>query len=74
MNFTTWLDAEKGRTKAVAEHFGVSLGAVTQWRQGVPRDRMRDLHSFTDQRVSFEGMIPQTPDQDTELATPAKAA
>lgn len=71
MNFTTWLDAEKGRTKAVAEHFGVSLGAITQWREGVPRDRMRDLHAFIGGAVGFDGMIPQTHDQDTELATKA---
>lgn len=58
MKFSDWLDAEKGRTKAVAEHFGVSLSAVTQWRDGVPRERMRDLHSLTAAEVGYEDMLP----------------
>ncbi|MDN8612759.1 hypothetical protein [Variovorax ginsengisoli] len=61
MKLSDWLDAEKGRTKAVADHFGVSLGAVTQWREGVPRERMRDLHAFTDAAVSYEDMLPAQP-------------
>ena len=58
MKFSEWLDAKNGRTKAVAEHFDVSLGAVTQWRIAVPRGRMRELHAFIDGAVGYEEMIP----------------
>lgn len=60
MKFSEWLDAQKGRTKAVALHFSVSLGAVTQWRVAVPRHRMRELMEFTRGEVGFDGMLPAT--------------
>jgi hypothetical protein len=59
MKFHEWLDAEKGRTTAVAEFFGVTLSAVTQWREGVPRERMRGLLEFTGGRVGYEDMLPK---------------
>jgi DNA-binding transcriptional regulator YdaS (Cro superfamily) len=58
MKFSDWLDAEKGRAKAVADHFEVTPSAVTQWRSGVPRERMRDLHAFTAGQVAYEDMLP----------------
>ena len=63
MKLPDWLDAEKGRTKAVADHFGVSLSAVTQWREGVPRERMRGLFALTEGAVSYEDMLPAPPTQ-----------
>jgi hypothetical protein len=47
MRFTDWLDAEPGRNKEVAEHFGLTPSAITHWRRAVPRSRMRELHAFT---------------------------
>lgn len=48
MTFPDWLDAERGRLKSVADHFGVSPSAVSQWRtNGVPRNLMRDVRDLT---------------------------
>lgn len=58
MIFSAWLDAEKGRTKATAEHFAISKGAISQWRDGVPRERMRALRAFIGKAVSYEEMLP----------------
>ena len=59
MKFSDWLDAEKGRAKAVADHFDVTASAVTQWREGVPRERMRPIHALTGGAVSYEEMLPE---------------
>ena len=58
MNFGQWLDAERGRQSRVAERFCVSLSAVSQWRtNGVPRDRILDVHELTDREVSIEELL-----------------
>lgn len=57
MKFSEWLDAEKGRTKAVAEHYGRTLSAISQWRIGVPQGRMLSLMEFTNNEVSLEEML-----------------
>lgn len=59
MRFTDWLDAESGRNKAVAEHFGLTPSAITHWRRAVPRGRMRELHALTQGVVDFAGMLPK---------------
>ena len=60
MKFNTWLDAEVGRLKNIADTFKISPSAVSQWRaNGIPPDRMRDVHRLTNGEVSFEEMIPQ---------------
>lgn len=58
MRFTDWLDAEPGRNKAVAEHFGLTPSAITHWRRAVPRSRMRELYALTQGAVDFAGMLP----------------
>ena len=60
MRFTDWLDAEPGRNKLVAEHFGLTPSAITHWRRAVPRSRMRELHALTQGAVDFAGMLPRS--------------
>jgi len=58
MNFTEWLDSERGRAVLVAKHFAVTLGAVSQWKtDGVPPDRMRDVARLSDGAVSVDEML-----------------
>lgn len=58
MNFGQWLDAERGRQSRVAETFNVSLSAVSQWRtNGVPRDRILEVHEITEREVSIEELL-----------------
>ncbi len=63
MMFSTWLDAEKGRTKAVAEHFGRTPSAISQWRDGVPPKRMLEVVALTDGAVSIEEMLRESAKQ-----------
>lgn len=78
MNFTEWLDADRGRLTALAAHFNLTQSAVSQWRSnGVPPRRMCAVRDFTGGQVSLESMLagqgagepgaPATPE-------PAKAA
>ena len=61
MNLTSWLEAEKGRSALLAAHFGVSPGAVSQWKKnGVPLNNMKALREFTGGMVSLEEMVPDT--------------
>ena len=57
MNFSTWLDAEKGRAAAVAQHFERTPGAISQWRDGVPHRLMRRVRDFTGGEVTLEEML-----------------
>lgn len=51
---------EAGRTTRLAKHFNRSLGAITQWRtNGVPRNLMRRVMSFTNGEVTLEDMVPE---------------
>jgi len=59
MDLTTWLEAEKGRSAALASHFGVSPGAVSQWKKnGVPVDNMKAVRDFTGGVVTLEELVP----------------
>lgn len=72
MTLIEWLDADggRGRLTALAAHFALTQGAVSQWRQnGVPLPRMRAVQAFTGGAVTLEEMIPAP-----ELAAEAKAA
>ena len=61
MKFTEWLDAEEGRNAKVAERFGVSPGAVTQWRsRGVPKAYMLQLRKFTRNKVTLAEMLEES--------------
>ena len=59
MNLNQWLDNETGRSARLAEHFGVTPSAVTQWRSnGVPVERMKAVRDFTANAVTVEEMLP----------------
>lgn len=58
MRLSEWLDAERGRLKGMAERFEVTPSAVSQWRtNGVPVDKIRDVHEFTGKEVSIEDLL-----------------
>lgn len=60
MNLTSWLDAEKGRSAALAAHFEVTPAAVSQWKKnGVPLGNMKAVREFTGGAVSLEEMVPE---------------
>lgn len=62
MDICTWLDADRGRLKALAAHFGLTQSAVSQWRaNGVPVGRMRAVRDFTGGEVTLEDMLPPAP-------------
>ncbi len=59
MNLQTWLDDAVGRNAQMAQHFGVTPGAISQWRNnGVPHKRMKAVRSFTGGAVSLDDMLP----------------
>jgi DNA-binding transcriptional regulator YdaS (Cro superfamily) len=60
MDLTTWLETEKGRSAALAAHFGVSPAAVSQWKKnGAPMDKMKAVRDFTEGEVTLEEMVPE---------------
>lgn len=59
MKFTTWLDAEVGRLKNIADSFKITPSAVSQWRtNGIPPDRMKAVRDLTGGDVTLDEMIP----------------
>lgn len=68
MKLSTWLDAERGRLTALADHFFLTQSAVSQWRgNGVPSARMKAVRDFTGGAVSLDEMLP-----DPDWPYPAK--
>jgi len=60
MQLTAWLDEERGRATAMAEHFGVNKTAVFGWKvNGVPPDRMKAVREFTGGAVTLDDMVPE---------------
>ncbi|MBD9530436.1 hypothetical protein IB233_02160 [Comamonas sp. CMM01] len=58
MELKTWLNAERGRASALAQHLGVSQGRITQMAdEGVPTKHMRKVRDFTKQIVTLESMV-----------------
>jgi hypothetical protein len=58
MQLKTWLDAERGRYTALAEHLGVTVGRISQMADdGVPVKYMHDVRDFTDGIVSIEDLV-----------------
>lgn len=58
MDFATWLDAETGRSAALADHFNVSRSAVSQWRgNGVPAEHMQAVCAFSGGVVTIAGLV-----------------
>jgi DNA-binding transcriptional regulator YdaS (Cro superfamily) len=64
MNLKTWLEAERGRSKALADFLGVSPGRITQMASdGVPPKFMLSVRDFTKRKVSLESLVgDRTPD------------
>lgn len=57
MDFSEWLDKHPGSVKAMADHFGVTHSAVSQWRgNGVPLLHMQAVHEFTSGAVTLAEM------------------
>lgn len=59
MNFSAWLEAEKGRGAQVSAHFNVTPAAVSQWKtNGVPLAHMKAVRDLSEGAVSLEEMVP----------------
>ena len=57
-DFASWLEAESGRSAALAKHFRVTPAAISQWKtNGVPVRHMQAVREFTAGAVSLEGMV-----------------
>jgi hypothetical protein len=62
MNLKSWLEEERGRATAMADHFNVNKTAVFGWKvNGVPPDRMKAVRDFTAGIVSLDDMVPDAP-------------
>lgn len=58
MTYTEWLDAERGRSLALATHMGKSKAAITLWRKdGVPMPLMREVSAFTGNDVTVQELL-----------------
>ncbi len=64
MKLKTWLDAERGRSAALAAHLDVTAGRVSQMSMdGVPVKFMQVVSAFTGGDVSVTEMVDErTPD------------
>ena len=61
MDLKQWLEAERGRATAMADHFGVNKTAVFGWKiNGVPPDRMKAVRDFSGGAITLEEMIPDS--------------
>ena len=64
MQLRTWIEEERGRLKALAEHFEITPSAVSQWlNNGVPVDRIAAVRDFTSGVVTVEDMLPPSTQQ-----------
>ena len=43
----------------MASHFGLTLGAISQWRDGVPYNRMKEVEAYTEGAVTMQEMFNQ---------------
>jgi len=58
MKLKAWLQAERGRNKALADHLGVSEGRASQMADdGVPVKHMNSVREFTGDAVTLEDMV-----------------
>lgn len=58
MKFNEWLDQEGLRAQRLAEHFGITPSAVSQWKtNGVPISRMKAVQAFSKNKVSLKEML-----------------
>jgi len=62
MTLREWLEAERGRSKLLAERFGVTPSAVSQWlTNGVPLRHMAEIRDLTGGAVSLDELIVRPP-------------
>ena len=62
MRLKDWLDAERGRYKALADDLGLTVGRVSQMaRDGVPKAHLIAVRDFTRGEVSIEEMLDTAP-------------
>lgn len=62
MQFAEWLDQEPGRANEMAAHFGVTKGAISNWKyEGVPSKRMLEVRDYTGGEVTLEQMLAFVP-------------
>jgi len=58
MELKQWLDAERGRYKALAEHLGLSDGRISQMADdGVPPKYMFTVRDFSGGEVTLEELV-----------------
>lgn len=58
MKLHDYLAEQPGRAKAMADHFGVSKAAVSQWRdRGAPVDMLRRIVEWTGGVVTLESLL-----------------
>jgi hypothetical protein len=64
MKLKTWLDAERGRSAALAAHLALTAGRISQMAaDGVPVKFMQVVSAFTGGEVSITDMVDErTPD------------
>jgi hypothetical protein len=61
MDLTSWLEAEQGRSTALAAHLKRTPAAVSQWKSnGVPVTLMKAVRDFTGGEVTLEEMVPES--------------
>ena len=75
MELKEWLNAERGRSTALAAHLHVSPGRVTQMAtDGVPTKFMFAVRDFTKGAVTLEDMVQARTKESEATAAPSKAA
>ena len=59
MELKAWIDLVPGRQTALADHFGITQSAVSQWLTvvGVPVDRMPAVVEYTAGEVDMQSMV-----------------
>lgn len=58
LKLKTWLDAERGRATALANHLDVTLSRVSQFaNDGVPPKYMLAVRDFTNGEVTLDSMV-----------------
>lgn len=61
MNLHEWLATGKGRQSALAAHLGITVAAITQWREnGIPVVHMERIQRFTRRAVRLADMVRAT--------------
>lgn len=60
MKFDQWVESEKGRVSRVAQFFGVTPAAISQWKTaGVPVAHMKSVVYLSHGAVTLDEMVPE---------------